>query len=383
MPTLQFMPWCRIVKPYLVGEVNILPFRRYEAMSGLDELTAYRIRAILASYKDMEGHHVSEAALIRYNDRPLLDDLSQDEVGITEECVDLACFSGLANRDYFNNIGAYCNSDCFILYGQKFSAEPYFAGITSRRRDGRTLSGRFLEQTVFSVPVHVDGIQFISLDESLLTALVSFRDNVSAGEWVRWQNAIRCFNQANTDNDAIRYQVEWVLLCSAFEHILEAKAKYEDVAERFADALIPHTEILVGNAKRSSLGWTDKNKPLRYEWMKEFYRIRGDFAHGKLQTQQPAVWNPLEHLVLASIGFPLLVRRVLAEKQLYAWEDEHSAQVWAFEKLMDEEFLNPPPNQKSSADSVWSRLLQKERSALLEQKIIEKLSKEDPAGEEA
>jgi len=377
------MPWCRIVKPYLVGEATLLPFRRYEAVNGLDDLTACRIRTILASYKDMEGHHVSEAALIRYNDRPLLDDLSRDEVEITEECIDLACFSGLANRDYFNQIGPYCNSDCFILYGQKFSGEPDFAGITSRRRAGRTLSGWFLDKTVFSIPVHVDAVQSISLDESLLTALVSFRDNVSGSEWARWQNAIRCFNQANTDNDAIRHQVEWVLLCSAFEHILRAKPHYEDVAEKFADVLIPRTQILVGNAKRSSAQWTDRNKPLRYEWMKEFYRIRGDFAHGKLQTQQPAVWNPLEHLVLASIGFPLLVRRLLAERQLHAWEDEHSAQVGALEKLMDEDFLKPPPNQKSSVDSVWSRLLNRESSALLDQKIIEKLGKEEPTSGEA
>ncbi len=377
------MPWCRIIKPSHVGEVNILPFRRSEAMNGLDELTAYRVRAILASYKDMEGYPVSEAALIQYKDRPLFDDLSGDEFEITHECIDLACFSGLANRAYFTQLGSYCNADCFILYVQKFSGEPHFAGITSRRREGRTLSGRFLERTVFSIPVHVDAIQSISLDEPLLTALVLFRENVSGDEWARWLNAIRCFNQANTDNDAIRYQVEWVLLCSAFEHILKAKADYEDVGEKFANALIPHTQILVGNAKRSSSRWTDQSKPLRYEWMKEFYRIRGDFAHGKLQTQQPAVWNPLEHIVLASIGFPLLVRRLLSERQLHAWEDEHSAQVGAFEKLMDEDFLNPPSNQKSSADSVWSRLLTKEDSALLDQKVIEKLKKGEPASEEA
>jgi hypothetical protein len=46
-----------------------------------------------------------------------------------------------------------------------------------------------------------------SLDQRLLDGLVA-----SAGlgrpEWNRWQNALSCFNQANTDSDSFRHQVE-------------------------------------------------------------------------------------------------------------------------------------------------------------------------------
>lgn len=372
MPTLQFMPWCRIDKTYSVGDITLVPFHRDGPVEGLDELTTLKVKVILSSYKDLEGHPVLEAALVQHGTKSPLADLSDDELELTRDYAQLACFSGLAKREYFNQLGSYCNSDCFTLYGQRFE-DLAFVAITSRRREGRPSIVRPLVETIFSIPVHVSSVKKVSLDEQLLAALLNFRKEASAEEWSRWQNAISCFNQGNTDNDAIRHQVEWVLLCSAFEHILEAKSDYEDVAERFARALVPNVELLVQNSRRQSDRWKDKGKPLRYEWMKEFYRVRGDFAHGKLQTQQPTVWIPLEHVVLASIGFPLLVRCLLRNKQKYELTDKDKAQINSFEELADEPFLTPPNNQKNSIDSRWSRFVNEQMSTLRNEKLVEDL----------
>ena len=370
MPILQFMPWCPIDKTYFVGDITIIPFCRDETIEGVDKSTTCQI---LASYKDLEGKPVGKAALVLYGNRPLLADLSDDELDITDECVTLACFCGLAKREYFNQLGPYCNADCFTLYRQKFDSLD-FVSIISRRREGRTQEGRPLRKTCFSIPVHVSPVERVTLDEKLLQALVALRQSSSDDEWSRWQNAISCFNWANTDNDAIHYQVEWVLLCSAFEHILEAEPKAEDVAKRFTDALIPSTSLSVRAKRHATQKQRDPNKPLRYEWMKEFYRIRGDFAHGRLKTRQPAMWNPREHIVLATIVFPLLVRCLLSRRKHYELTEEDRAQVNAFEKLADEQFLKPPQNQKSSIDSVWSRLRSDEESKLrwqgLEQELM-------------
>ena len=105
--------------------------------------------------------------------------------------------------------------------------------------------------------------------------------------------------------------------------------------------------------------------------MKEFYRVRGDFAHGRLKTKQPAVWNPLEHIVLATIGFPLLVRCLLKKKAKYQVTDSDQAQIDAFEKLAAEQFLRPPADQKNSMDSIWFRLV-KEASSKLRRRKLEK-----------
>jgi hypothetical protein len=207
MLILQFMPWCRIDKTYAVGDVTIIPFRRDWPVEGVNAVTTSQIKTILASYKNLEGQPVREAALVRYRDRPLLADLSDDELAITREWVELACFCGLAKREYFNELGRYCNTDCFAFYAQGIG-EPGFTTIVPRRREGRTLNTRPLDKILFSVPVHVSPIERVELDERLLDGLVAFRKEASDDEWSRWQNAISCFNQANTDNDTIRYQVE-------------------------------------------------------------------------------------------------------------------------------------------------------------------------------
>ena len=251
MPTLQFMPWCHIDKMYSVGEITLIPFECDELNENLDELTKRQIKIILASYKNLEGRPVRKATLVQYEDRPLLADLGDDELEATRESVELACFCGLAKREYFRP-GLYCNTDCFVLYGHKFSQEPDFVAITSRRCDGRTYIGRFLATTVFSVPVHVSTIEAVALDAELLDALVAFRKQVSNDEWSRWQNAIACFNQASTDNSTFRYQVEWVLLCSAFQRILRARSKAQDVAQKFANTIIPYTTLEVHRACRKT-----------------------------------------------------------------------------------------------------------------------------------
>jgi hypothetical protein len=366
MATLQFMPWCRIGKPYSVGEIVLLPFHldKSSEMFG----TGTKIRTVLSSYRDIEGKPVHKATLVQFGSKALLDDLSDDELEATREYAQIACFAGLANREYFNPLGPYCNSDCFTLYGQKFE-DLSFVAITTRRREGRTFDGRPLGDTAFSVPVHVSPVRQVSLDEPLLEALIKFRNGSSADNWSRWQNAISCFNQGNTDNDSIRYQVEWVLLVSAFEHLLHAKPNAEDVSQKFANAMVPENPVRVEVAKRQSNRWAAKSKDVRFEWMREFYRIRGDFAHGKLNTQQPAVWNPLEHIVLATIAFPLVVRSLLAQRGDYALTDEDKAQTNAFERLADDQFLNPPGEQTSSIDSVWSRMRHKTKLDLAFQKI--------------
>ena len=370
MATLQFMPWCRIGKIYPVGEIVLVPFQSDGSPETFDAATTSKIKTVLSSYKDIEGHPVRESAVVQYGTKSPLADLTDDELELTHEYAGLACFSGLANREYFNQLGPYCNFDCFTLYGQRFE-DLSFVAIKTRRREGRTFDGRPLASTNFSIPVHVSSVRQVSLDEPLLAALLNFRTGSSATEWSRWQNAISCFNQANTDNDSIRYQVEWVLLASAFEHLLHARPNAEDVAQRFSNVMIPQKPLSVGVARRQSNQQTDKH--LRHEWMREFYRIRGDYAHGKLNTQQPTVWNPLEHIVLATIAFPLVVRCLLHQRGQYDLTDEDEAQIDAFERLADASLLSPPADQTSSIDSVWRRLRHKAKSDAVFRTLEEKL----------
>lgn len=375
MSMLQFMPWSRIDKSYSVNEVNLIPYNIDKRKEGEDEHASTAIKTILSSYKDLNGNPVKQFALVQYGKQPILADRTEDELAIARECVDIACFCGLAKRDYFTQLGHYCNSDCFILYAQKFN-ELDFVSIGTRRREGRTLSAWPIADINLSIPVHVSPINKVILDDELLTALARFKDDPeSAEEWPHWHNAIACYNQANTDNEVASSQVEWVLLCSAFERILDAKPKAVDVAEKFAAAFVPNAQLLTQNSKRRLRSWTNNSATVRYEWMKEFYRIRGDFAHGKFQSKQPRAWEPHEHIVLASIAFPLLVRALLQKKKLYAMADQDQLTLDVFEKLEDEKFMDKPPDQKSNIDTVWSRLHSEAAFELATRKAIEQLEK--------
>jgi hypothetical protein len=364
MSMLSFMPWCRIDKPYDVGDIKLLPFERHNPIEGLDDAAQCHINTVLGSYKTIEGKPIDRGAIVRYGRKSLTDDLSEEERETIYELVTLTCFCGLAKREYFNSLGPYCNSDCFTLYTQKFE-RGNFTTLTTRRREGQTSSLWRIDAIVITIPVNCHSVEEITLDESLLKALADHRHESTDEEWGKWENAITCFNQANTDSENIRHQVEWVLLCSAFEHILGAKSEAKDVAARFSEVMVPSEPLLVRNASRRSDRWGDNGQALRYEWMREFYRIRGDFAHGKLNTRQSTVWNPLEHLVLATIAFPLVAKCLLNKACRYELTNDDRAQIDSFEVLADtKDFLRPPPDQENSLNSYWQRLCDDRRSEL-------------------
>lgn len=372
---LLFMPWCRIDDTYKSGGIEILPFERHKPIKGLDDAAQCRVNTIMASYKTIEGRPVDGAALVHYSNKSPIDNLTEDEIETANELAALACFCGLAKREFFHS-GLYCNSDSFTLYAQKFDKADFTTFVT-RRRGGRTIDGGWrFDEIAITRPQHCDTIHNISLDKELLNALVTHRAGNKSNKWDRWQNAISCFNQANTDRDNVLHQVEWVLLCSAFEHLLEAKSEAKDVASKFVNTMMPEDSLLASAANRRSDNWPDNEQSLRYEWMREFYRIRGDFAHGKLKTQQPTVWNTHEHLVLATIAFPLVVKCLLNNANVYDLTIDDQAQVDAFEKFADtNNLMDAPSDQKSSLDSHWSRLCNESKLKRARNEAIKEISK--------
>ena len=176
-------------------------------------------------------------------------------------------------------------------------------------------------------------------------------------EWGRWQHALSCFNQGNTDSDVFRYQMEWGLLASAFERLLDAAPHADDVADKFAKAMVPSRSLLARDAQRRSDRWKDPAASVRLEWLREFYRVRGDFSHGRLTTRQPMVWNnPFEHLTLAAIAFPLLVRCLLQRAGTYTLTRDDMAAIDAFEPFADQaEFLKLPPDSRGSVITCRTR----------------------------
>jgi len=358
MPMLLFMPWCILDRAYDVGEIEILPFERDAAFAECDEAVLRDLNTLLAAYKTIQGESVRKLAIVRYKGRSPIDDLSDDQIGTAYDLVTLATFAGLSAREFFNAIGSYCNSDCFTMYVQTFEDTTHTA-LTTRRREGSQVSVWPIDGVAMVVPPHCHTVRTVNLDEELLGALVKKRSGANTNEWSRWLSSISCFNQANTDSEGVRPQSEWVLLCGALQHLLNAGSKDKAVATELHDALVPIREILIGAAKRRLPNWTDETKSVRYAWMKEFYGIRGDFAHGRLNTQRPAAWTLHEHLVLGSIAFPLVAKTLLRQSGEYEFTHDDEVQQNSFESLADTaNFLRPPDEQQGGLDSHWARVRQ-------------------------
>lgn len=339
MPTLHFLPWCRLDKPYSVGDVTLIPFERSKPPSDLDDLTTYPIKLILNSYRGSTGHPVRQFAIVRIEGRSVLDDLADEERERVWQSIALTCFTALAQRDFIGGHGPYCNADCFLLYGQRFEKQPDFAAITTRRRDSAYNTGTALTTLSVEIPIHVAPIPTpLSLDERLLQGLSALRTKLLKSEkerWEVWQDAIIFFNQANTDAENVRWQVEWVLMSAAFQRLLQTGHNEKKTAKGFPDAL-PLAQGVVQSVDRTLLN----------DWLMEFQRLRGDFAHGKSQTQKQHRWSQTYHLVIAAVAFPLLVRSLLAKENVYKLEDKDFALILAFEALL-KQALDPGSVQKS------------------------------------
>jgi hypothetical protein len=339
MPTLHFLPWCRLDKQYSVGDATLIPFERSKPPPELDDLTTYPIKLIMNSYRGSTGHPVRQFAIVKFNERTVLDDLNEEDRECLWGSVALACLTALSQRDFIGGHGPYCNADCFLLYRQRFEKQPDFAAITTRRRDSAYNTGTALTTLSVEIPIHVAPIPTpLSLDERLLQGLSALRNKLLKSEkerWEVWQDAIIFFNQANTDAENVRWQVEWVLMSAAFQRLLQTGHNEKKTAKGFPDAL-PLAQGVVQSVDRTLLN----------DWLMEFQRLRGDFAHGKSQTQKQHRWSQSYHLIIAAVAFPLLVRSLLAKENVYKFDDRDFGLILAFEALL-KQALNPGSGQKS------------------------------------
>lgn len=360
-----FLPWCPVDREYAAGDIRLLPYSATAPISEMDSSERGAINKLLAVYRDLRGKPIKRAALIQYRGKPLTADLDETEREEVSEWVGLICFAALAKRELLGELGFYCNRDHFTCYIQKFEKIPPqgVAFESPRGRGTGTLSGPYaLDELIVTVPEHVALNQKITIDEALLKALLDLRAKLKGSssskeqeKWGRWQAALKCFNWANTDRIHFPYAVEWVLMCGAFEKILNAKGKgskrAEDVAEKFAAVLHPPQEYNPsGGFRRSSNKF--ESPLLRQEWMREFYRIRGNLAHGWLSPKQPDfAWSEGEHLTLARLAFPLVVKALLEREGLYQLTREDKTWRSAFEELADAPFLE----RCEIVKSIWEK----------------------------
>jgi hypothetical protein len=354
--SLHFLPWCHLDRAFSLGRVNLLPFDLRHPPAGLDGETIRLVKFVLSDFVGITGQPVQKFTVVTLRNNILLDYLVDPvDVAAIRDYIDIACLSGLCGREFFGRGEPYCNSNCFLLYERRFDSVTGVRAPTLRRRDNTSFGPAVGPAMRVHQPLHVAVVPRVSIDENFLRALADFRERLATGgdseRWIAWQEAIFCFNQANTDNENMNEHLEWVLMSSALERILGAKPNSDAMAQRFVEAIVP---------KRPQLNF---DLPILQEWMHEFYRLRNDFAHGRIRSRKLRRWELWHHLLFGAIAFPLLTKALLEREEAYVFAENDHCQLAALAWILRES-LDPSATAKSWHQYVSDQQLLIRRSPI-------------------
>ena len=91
-------------------------------------------------------------------------------------------------------------------------------------------------------------------------------------------------------------------------------------------------------------------------WLRDFYATRGHHAHGHRKARPAARWSTMEHLLLGTYVFSLLVKCVLAGRGLYTMSKDDVSDMNVFERLACADLFRQVADRHSSLDSPWARI---------------------------
>lgn len=374
MSMLAFFPWLRIVNRVEIKNIILEPFVATEG-NGNDSFTV--CSKILSSYVDKNGQSIKEATLVTLKGQTSLKDYSEDEMEYLFSIADIISFSGLSKREYFNF--GYFNSSDFMFIIQGFKNDLCGITVVSRKRDGQKLNYIPLDDYTVQVSDNVSH-KIIDLDTNLISALLDAQDNLG-DKWLEYADAIFSFNRANTDDVKVPESQEVIMVASSFQRILDAGHKEDELANKFLSVFDVGEDFDIstsGRMKKSKI----KYGTLRELWVRDFYRLRNDFAHGHRKNKKQKIWDAREHLLLGAYIFPLILKLRLQNDKFYTLKDEDRFDINVFEALIDAELFKKLSVQGNFLDCKWNRIRKEKKSKMLAQKCLDYIQRKDNASEE-
>jgi len=314
MPSaVAFFPWLVVDEPFEVGPFRLLPYVRGKRPGNLRNVTQKVIDGVLGAYANLPSKNVKKASILELGEWKTGDD-AEKVIADLFKARNYLAFSSLANRKLFRGHFGYCNYDCFNLIVQRYSsANPGIFSFSTRRRDGGTSQMWSSTEFAFHRPNHVDAHTTLSADEVLLNTLL-MKDGITDSQY----EALLEFNCANTDSPDVPTHVEVVMMKSAFEWLLKIDEKANHFSAALENILDGMTAAMEFDGPLNS-AWRQARpkakRPLE-AWAREFCDLRGVSAHGKPRDTRRFVWDVHSHLAFASFLFPLIFKKVIAERGL-------------------------------------------------------------------
>jgi hypothetical protein len=337
MSMLVFFPWLKMSGQGEIVNFRLMEYKRRELPAGSGTPLQQEIDSILESYRAHGQQPIDRATILVVGESGLTRELAEEEINAVFAFAELVAFAGLATRQFFSHF-EYSNRDLFQVVVQRYSEAKGGATFTYRRRDGFVTNYVTRDALAIQRPGHIVVPMKATVDIPLLNAFVQAREQFDQESWNAYFEAIVNYGIANRDSPDLTLHTEAVLMSGAFERLFNLRSgKENELAESFTAALQPAEEIPAETCARFSDPEAEpflrKHYPVRNAWIRDFFRFRGNLAHGQIAPGYRSRWSLQEHLLLASYIFPLLVKCKLSRDGLYTLTDRDQADIDVFEKL--------------------------------------------------
>ena len=370
MYMLAFFPWLKIEQKIELSDFKLVPFERGKFPGPAKSELQNTCDKILESYIFIDNKDISvvnkpieKCTLILLKDKQILEKFTEDEREYLFFISHMITFAGLSKRKYFGlRHFKYCNSANFEFYIQSLKEDLESIAYIQRRRDIAHINYENRKAYKVKMPHSVNYSFCFELDIPLLKTLLKVKNGLKE----KYFEAIFNFNIANTDADLIPSHMEVVMIASAFQRILDCKGGTEDeLAINFLDIFHPFQNFDVKKSIRvKRTKYEGKDITLKEVWLRDFYQLRGNYAHGKnyyAHGKKMKLWTTDEHLLLSSYVFPLAVKCQLQKDRLYTLTESDKSNINVFEKLADTNLFKKQNGISSSESSEWDRIRTQER----------------------
>jgi hypothetical protein len=314
LPYVFILPWCRLENVATLKQVAVTPSRE------IDPAFAPLITKYMRPYIENDGSPVKKYSIVSLANKKQIDKYTEEEVELLSRSVRALAFSSLASRKlgyhHHSSRDGYSNSHVFNTVYQRAGGDGSWIATVSRRADGHLLNATSPDKARITRPLHAD-LESPLLDLPLAQALID--DSADQPETAE---AIDCFCLANTDDNSIHIRTEWTLLVSVIDRLFEDKMKSQR-AQGAARAIQELFEPSLGSKDMLTLvSYRDCKYPPIQQWVKEFYDFRNEFSHGAHRPRNNrSLWSLEEHMLLARLALPLVVKKLMAVRQSYVLGD--------------------------------------------------------------
>lgn len=319
-----FFPWVTLAGPVTLGQsVRLLPYEKDQAPGDTDLAKQADLDDVLRAYSNGTHERVSEATLIEVGDwrTGMEADVATQERLFRARII--LGFSALSHRRLFSHM-RYCCYDTYAMVVQQYQTGRADRFVYhTRRRDGGTSNYWNADGFAFHRPLHVDSRARIELDQKLAAVLLDLPSDADDP----LIDALEEFSSANTDSPDVPLHIEAVLMKSAFERLLRIGSNAKDFSNAL-QACIPNMDTDLQGPLLD--GWKNRFRQapsILGAWAQEFSALRGANAHGVDRKLDHFVWGSRAHLAFASILFPLIVKKKLADAGSWVQPDEDTEKL--------------------------------------------------------